>query len=63
MQLVLDLSVRANRITARIAEIDSKDAAQTYSVVLEMAGVAGFEPASAKVKVSCLTAWLHPNGN
>ena len=26
-----------------------------------MAGVAGFEPASAGVKVPCLTTWLHPN--
>ena len=26
-----------------------------------MAGVAGFEPANAGVKVRCLTAWLHPN--
>ena len=26
-----------------------------------MAGVAGFGPTSARVKVWCLTAWLHPN--
>ena len=26
-----------------------------------MAGMAGFEPANAGVKVPCLTAWLHPN--
>ena len=26
-----------------------------------LAGVAGFEPTHARVKVSCLTAWLHPN--
>ncbi len=26
-----------------------------------MAGVAGFEPTNAGVKVPCLTAWLHPN--
>jgi hypothetical protein len=26
-----------------------------------MAGVAGFEPTSAGVKVPCLTTWLHPN--
>ena len=26
----------------------------------EMAGVAGFEPTHARVKVLCLTAWLHP---
>ena len=26
-----------------------------------MAGVAGFEPTNARVKVSCLTAWRHPN--
>ncbi len=26
-----------------------------------MAGVAGFEPTSAGVKVPCLTAWLYPN--
>ena len=24
--------------------------------------MAGFEPTNARVKVSCLTAWLHPNG-
>ena len=26
-----------------------------------MAGVAGFEPTDARVKVSCLTTWLYPN--
>ena len=26
-----------------------------------LAGVAGFEPTNARVKVSCLTAWRHPN--
>ena len=26
-----------------------------------MAGMAGFEPADAGVKVPCLTPWLHPN--
>ena len=25
-----------------------------------LAGVAGFEPTNARVKVSCLTAWRHP---
>ena len=25
-----------------------------------MAGMAGFEPANAGVKVPCLTAWRHP---
>ena len=28
-----------------------------------MAGVAGFEPTNARVKVSCLTAWRHPYDN
>ena len=28
-----------------------------------MAGVAGFEPTDARVKVWCLTPWLHPNKN
>ncbi len=28
-----------------------------------MAGVAGFGPTRAGVKVPCLTAWLHPNNN
>ena len=28
---------------------------------LPLAGVAGFEPTSAGVKVPCLTAWRHPN--
>ena len=27
-----------------------------------LAGVAGFEPTHAGVKVPCLTAWLHPIG-
>ena len=27
-----------------------------------MAGMAGFEPTNARVKVWCLTAWRHPNG-
>ena len=26
-----------------------------------LAGMAGFEPTNARVKVWCLTAWLHPN--
>ena len=26
-----------------------------------MAGMAGFEPTDARVKVWCLTAWRHPN--
>ena len=26
-----------------------------------LAGVAGFEPTRARVKVLCLTAWRHPN--
>ena len=26
-----------------------------------MAGMDGFEPSNAGVKVRCLTAWLHPN--
>ena len=28
-----------------------------------MAGMAGFEPTSARVKVWCLTAWRHPNNS
>ena len=28
-----------------------------------LAGMAGFEPADAGVKVPCLTPWLHPNIN
>ena len=32
-----------------------------YNINLQVAGVAGFGPANAKVKVSCLTAWRHPN--
>ena len=28
-----------------------------------LAGVAGFEPTNARVKVSCLTAWRHPYDN
>ncbi len=28
---------------------------------LMMAGMAGFEPTTARVKVWCLTAWRHPN--
>ncbi len=28
-----------------------------------LAGVAGFEPTNARVKVSCLTTWRHPNKN
>lgn len=27
----------------------------------EVAGMTGFEPVNAGVKVPCLTAWLHPN--
>ena len=28
---------------------------------VELAGMAGFEPTNARVKVWCLTAWRHPN--
>ena len=28
-----------------------------------LVGVAGIGPANARVKVLCLTTWLHPNGN
>ena len=27
----------------------------------EVAGVAGFEPTNAGIKIPCLTAWRHPN--
>ena len=27
----------------------------------ELAGVAGFEPTNAGIKIPCLTAWRHPN--
>ena len=30
---------------------------------VELAGMAGFEPTNARVKVWCLTAWRHPNVN
>ena len=26
-----------------------------------MAGVAGFEPTNARIKILCLTTWRHPN--
>ena len=29
--------------------------------MLFLAGMAGFEPTNARVKVWCLTAWRHPN--
>lgn len=29
--------------------------------ILNMAGVPGFEPGYAGIKIRCLTAWLHPN--
>ena len=31
-----------------------------FAVLANLAGVAGFEPTHAGVKVPCLTAWLHP---
>ena len=31
-----------------------------FYVCIELAGMAGLEPASEGVKVPCLTAWLHP---
>ena len=30
-------------------------------VLGDLAGMAGFEPTDARVKVWCLTAWRHPN--
>ena len=34
---------------------------QSLKPCLKLAGVAGFEPTNARVKVWCLTAWRHPN--
>ena len=31
------------------------------TAVLYLAGVAGFEPTNAGIKIPCLTAWRHPN--
>ena len=31
--------------------------------MINVAGVAGFEPANDGVKVHCLAAWLYPNDN
>ena len=38
----------------------SKQKRHTRRYAFFVAGVAGFEPTNARVKVSCLTAWLHP---
>ena len=43
----------------RLKNIENKKAS-TMSMLF-LAGRAGFEPTSARVKVWCLTAWLHPN--
>ena len=32
----------------------------SYWIILNLAGMAGIEPANAGVKVPCLTPWLHP---
>ncbi len=34
---------------------------RVFRGLLTMAGMAGFEPTTAGVKVLCLTAWRHPN--
>ena len=34
---------------------------QQATAEIELAGMAGFEPTNARVKVWCLTAWRHPN--
>ena len=38
-------------------------AGQRFKAEEEVAGVAGFEPAVHCTKNSCLTTWLHPNGD
>ncbi len=32
-----------------------------FNLSLFLAGVAGFEPTNAGIKIPCLTAWRHPN--
>ena len=39
---------------------DFKSLVSTIPPLGQLAGVDGFEPSHARVKVSCLTAWLHP---
>ncbi len=38
-----------------------KEKGSRFSASFFLAGTAGFEPASAGVKVPCLTAWRRPN--
>ena len=52
------ISLRSNR-TRRKANITEKSTCLGKCFFL--AGVAGFGPTNARVKVWCLTAWLHPN--
>ena len=33
----------------------------TFTLLIYLAGVAGFEPTNAGIKIPCLTAWRHPN--
>ena len=33
----------------------------SQNAVFAVAGVAGFEPTHARIKILCLTAWRHPN--
>jgi hypothetical protein len=40
-----------------------KSRRERYIVRDDVAGVAGFEPTNAGIKIQCLTAWRHPNEN
>ena len=49
-----------NRAAVR-ALLKRQKALDAHYCVLNVAGVAGFEPAYAGIKTRCLTAWRHPN--
>ena len=40
--------------------IDRSDLRKINQLQINMAGVPGFEPGNAGIKIRCLTTWLHP---
>ena len=52
----------SNFSSCQFPELVKSEKVNPQGQVLEdLAGMAGFEPTSARVKVWCLTAWRHPN--
>ncbi|CRH33025.1 Uncharacterized protein BN1183_AO_00770 [Pantoea ananatis] len=45
-----------------MTERQKQQSPQKRALLLNLAGVQGFEPRNAGIRNQCLTAWRHPNG-